>query len=124
MIDKSILIIEESLELRNLFRLILEQIGIYKNSVSFSSSCIDAKQYLNQTTQTPRLIFLDIDPKQNDGLSLLRELKNDLKFKDIAITTISVDDSLKNECINLGANFIKKPFEIDEIKDEVLNLEL
>ena len=59
------------------------------------------------------LVLLDIEMPEMDGLAVLRELKSDMRLRDIPVIMISGIDEVDNvaTCIELGAeDFVRKPF--------------
>ena len=56
-----------------------------------------------------------------DGLELLNEMKNDEIFKSIPVVMITTEGSKKRveEFLEKGADYIKKPFTPDEIKQKL-----
>jgi CheY-like chemotaxis protein len=70
-------------------------------------------------TVLPNIIFLDLNMPILNGIDCLKEIKQDDKFKDIAIaiySTSSSDQDVENTFV-LGANiYIKKPSNFNELK--------
>lgn len=80
--------------------------------------------YLNNPDSVlPHIIFLDLNMPIKNGIDCLKEIKQNDKFKNIAIaiySTSSSDEDVENTFV-LGANvYIKKPSEFNTLK-EVLN---
>lgn len=66
----------------------------------------------------PKLILLDIMLKEDDGIDILKELKQDLFTMDIPVIMISAKSSEydKVKCLDLGADdYITKPFGMMEL---------
>lgn len=70
-------------------------------------------------TVLPNIIFLDLNMPILNGIDCLKEIKQDEKFKDIAIaiySTSSSDQDVENTFV-LGANiYIKKPSNFNDLK--------
>lgn len=70
-------------------------------------------------TVLPNIIFLDLNMPILNGVDCLKEIKENHKFKDIAIaiySTSSSEQDIENTFV-LGANiYIKKPSNFDELK--------
>ena len=80
--------------------------------------------YLNNPNSVlPHIIFLDLNMPIKNGIDCLKEIKQNDKFKNIAIaiySTSSSDEDVENTFV-LGANvYIKKPSDFNTLK-EVLN---
>ncbi|BCY29575.1 response regulator [Flavobacterium okayamense] len=80
--------------------------------------------YLNNPDSVlPHIIFLDLNMPIKNGIDCLKEIKQNDKFKNIAIaiySTSSSDEDVENTFV-LGANvYIKKPSDFNTLK-EVLN---
>jgi CheY-like chemotaxis protein len=67
----------------------------------------------------PDVIFLDINMPEKDGIEVLGDLKNDAKYKNIAVAmyTTSSDGETIEKARSLGANvYICKPNSISALK--------
>ncbi|MDK2773115.1 MAG: response regulator [Flavobacterium sp.] len=77
----------------------------------------------NPESVLPHIIFLDLNMPIKNGMECLAEIKQNDRFKDIAIaiySTSSSDEDVENTFV-LGANvYIKKPSDFNTLK-EVLN---
>lgn len=77
----------------------------------------------NPESVLPNIIFLDLNMPIKSGIDCLKEIKQNDRFKDIAIaiySTSSSDEDVENTFI-LGANiYIKKPSDFNTLK-KVLN---
>lgn len=77
----------------------------------------------NPESVLPNIIFLDLNMPIKSGIDCLKEIKQNDKFKDIAIaiySTSSSDEDVENTFV-LGANiYIKKPSDFNTLK-KVLN---
>jgi DNA-binding response OmpR family regulator len=68
----------------------------------------------------PDLIILDVLLSGNDGRTICKKLKSDNKTKRIPVIMISAHPSAKESVREVGANaFLAKPFDIDELLQEV-----
>ncbi len=77
-------------------------------------------RFLNHPdTVLPNIIFLDLNMPIMNGMDCLKEIKQNEKFKDIAIaiySTSSSDKDVENTFV-LGANiYIKKPSNFNDLK--------
>ncbi|KIX22501.1 transcriptional regulator [Flavobacterium sp. 316] len=77
----------------------------------------------NPESVLPNIIFLDLNMPIKSGIDCLKEIKQNDRFKDIAIaiySTSSSDEDVENTFV-LGANiYIKKPSDFNTLK-KVLN---
>ena len=76
--------------------------------------------YLNsEDAVLPNVLFLDLNMPRKSGLECLKEIKQDQKFKDIAIaiySTSASEEDIENTFIQ-GANiYIKKPSDFKTLK--------
>ncbi len=76
--------------------------------------------YLNSDDATlPNVLFLDLNMPRKSGLECLKEIKQNTKFKDIAIaiySTSASEEDIENTFIQ-GANiYIKKPSDFKALK--------
>jgi CheY-like chemotaxis protein len=76
-------------------------------------------EYLNDIEHIPQIIFLDLNMPKVDGLTCLKEIRSNPRYKDVCIviySTSSNEDEIEN-CLVIGANFyIKKPSDFDKLK--------
>ncbi len=67
----------------------------------------------------PNILFLDLNMPKKSGLECLKEIKNNVKFKDMAIaiySTSASEEDIEDTFIN-GANiYIKKPNVFNDLK--------
>ena len=64
--------------------------------------------------EIPDLIVSDIMMPVMDGYSMLKELKTDVKFKDIPVIMLTAKDGLSDLCEIEGARqFLVKPFDLE-----------
>jgi len=74
---------------------------------------------------TPHLILLDIRMPRMDGISVLKALKDDDRFKSIPVIMVSTSelDSEIENCYRLGASgFISKPIQFEEFTRKIKDL--
>lgn len=76
--------------------------------------------YLNSSeAKLPNVLFLDLNMPRKSGLECLQEIKQDPKFKDIAIaiySTSASEEDIENTFVQ-GANiYIKKPSSFKNLK--------
>ncbi|RJQ36936.1 response regulator [Candidatus Microgenomates bacterium] len=123
--QKIILIVENDLGIRNLLRLILEELGLEKFRGLFANNLEEARARLNRELKAPDLIFLDPDFNQSESLLFLKELKQEnSKFKNIPVTIISTKESNESKKLwqeNGSNSFITKPFDVSTIENLIIN---
>ncbi len=106
--SKSILVIDDDIEMRKLLRQVLEVEGYEVNLESNAESALR-----EISSKQPDLIILDLVFPNTDGLDICRQLKNDLQTAQIPILILS---SRQDEIdivagLKLGAeDYITKPF--------------
>ena len=71
------------------------------------------------------LIITDINMPDINGLELINFVKNDKRFKNVPIVIISTEnsDNDRRRGLEIGADaYVKKPFDIDELKETVMRV--
>ena len=115
-VEKSILIVDDVSEMRELLKQTLRKLDIHK-----IYEAGDAKSALASYKQTPTdAVFLDINMPGGNGLDALRELKE--INEDVKVIMITAESSVDNVVSALGSGadgFIVKPYSIDKIKDAI-----
>ena len=115
-VEKSILIVDDVSEMRELLKQTLRKLDIHK-----ISEAGDAKSALASYKQSPTdAVFLDINMPGGNGLDALRELKE--MNEDVKVIMITAESSVDNVVSALGSGadgFIVKPYSIDKIKDAI-----
>jgi CheY-like chemotaxis protein len=100
------------------------------NQIDPSISCLiandgrEALEMLNQNSELPDYIFLDINMPVMDGKKCLQELKKDHRLKNIPVVICSTtkDKNEISQLYNLGASsFIHKPDNFNDLC-EALNV--
>ena len=109
-ISENILVIDDEVQIRRLLKISLENSG-YK---IFEAE--NAKTGLQEIINSrPSLILLDLGLPDEDGLSLLKKIR---EFSDVSIIILSVRDSEKDiiTALDSGADdYITKPFNAGEL---------
>lgn len=107
-----LLIVDDSKTIRMLLRSLLAKIGY--TEVSESDSAENALSQL--ALERFDGLLLDVHLPGKDGLTLLKELRENPKTAPLPVVMISSDNDIRNVELakNLGANgFIRKPFTQD-----------
>ncbi len=87
-----------------------------KYNLSVALSGQGALNYLQENTTD--LILLDIMMPEMDGVTVLRNLQDNERTKDIPVLVLTAlsDSEKKNLCFQLGAvDYIQKPFDVNEL---------
>ena len=113
--DKSILVVEDSDEIRDLLGLVLETEGYRVVTLDDGRNVVEMARELR-----PALITLDLALPGKDGWAIVRELQDDTATGDIPILVISaytreLDAPLRRRV----ARVISKPFYITQVVSEV-----
>ncbi|MCC6175056.1 MAG: response regulator [Chloroflexi bacterium] len=114
-LDKSILVVEDSDEIRELLGLVLEAEGYRVVTLEDGRDVVSTAHELR-----PSLITLDLALPGKDGWAIVRELQDDPETLDIPILVISaytreLDAPLRRRV----ARVISKPFYINQVVTEV-----
>jgi len=113
--EKSILVVEDSDEIRDLLGLVLEEEGYRVVSLKDGREVVETARALK-----PVLVTLDLALPGKDGWAIARELQDDPETVDIPILVISaftreLDAPLRRKV----ARVISKPFYITQVVSEV-----
>jgi len=99
--------VEDERNIRDLIVYTLKSAGY--DAVGFE----DGKEFFGGLKGDVRLILLDIMLPGDDGLTILKKLKEDLRYRDIPVIMLTAKDSEYDKVtgLNLGADdYIAKPF--------------
>lgn len=110
-----VLVVEDESHIQRLIRLVLEKNGHTVDTVGTGE---DALKYLNEMTERPDLVLLDILMPGIDGLSVLRSMKANAQTKEIPVVMLTAlaQESVVLQGIKLGAaDYIRKPFHPTEL---------
>lgn len=114
LMDKKILIVDDSAFMRKVLRDIFESAG-YKNFIEASNGrdAIDKWK-----SEHPDFIFLDVIMPEMNGMDVLREIGKEAKI--IVVSAVGQKDMIE-EAKNLGAlDYIIKPFDRDQVLDKAV----
>lgn len=131
MTEKTILLVDDNPDDRELALLAFEAIGIV-NQVKVARDGIEALDYLLNSSngedpqqRLPSLILLDLKLPKVDGLEVLRRLRRheSTKHLPVVVLTTSTEDQDLVESYKLGCNsYIRKPVDFDEFQEVVRQL--
>lgn len=112
----NILLIDDDEDDREIF---LEAVKAINPSIHCSvvNCATDAFNVLLNSPSLPRYIFLDVNMPVMDGRTCLRQIKKDIRYKDINVVIYSTtrDREEINVFRYLGADFVYKPDSFDEL---------
>jgi CheY-like chemotaxis protein len=112
-----ILVIEDDLDLRNIFEAILEHEGF---QVLKAANGQEALEILRNGSPKPTLILLDLMMPVMDGYSFREVQKNDPSLKDIPVVIMSADGHVEEKLKRVGSQaYMKKPVGMQELLDTV-----
>lgn len=91
-----------------------------KTKVATYDDCVALMDALKHPDSAiPNILFLDLNMPKKSGLDCLKEIKSNVRFKDIAIaiySTSASEEDIENTFVN-GANiYIKKPNDFIKLK--------
>jgi two-component system, cell cycle response regulator DivK len=113
----TILHIEDNFENRILVRRLLQFAGY---DVHEAENAYDALEQLE--TLTPDMILMDINMPDIDGYSLTRQLKSNIKFRNIPIIAITANvmKGDREKSLLAGCDgYIDKPINVDSFIDQI-----
>ncbi len=112
-IDKYILIVEDSSDLRALLREFFEGEGF---NIRLASNGQEALDLLKTTKTLPSFILLDLMMPIMDGYTFREEQRRDQRFSSIPVVVMTADGQGEEKTKNLGVKgFLKKP--INDVDD-------
>jgi DNA-binding response OmpR family regulator len=115
---KKILLIEDDATMVTLLKMLLGLEGYQVVNLSSENQDIIQLAY----KETPDLILLDIHLGQQNGLDLIKKLKNNIELRRIKVIMTSGMD-LGESCLSSGADdFILKPYMPEELLNKIKNL--
>jgi two-component system cell cycle response regulator DivK len=115
--NHTILHIEDNFENRILIRRILQYSGY---EVLEAENAYEALELLESST--PDMILMDINMPDIDGYSLTRQLKSNIKFRNVPIIAITANvmKGDREKSLLAGCDgFIAKPINVDSFVDQV-----
>src|SRR5690349_5125181 len=77
----------------------------------------DAIEFLENTSEVPDIIFMDMNMPKQDGKGCLRNIKRDPRLKSIPVVIYTTSQDVKDQqqCLELGASdFIRKSGSVAE----------
>lgn len=111
---KTIFILEDNDDLRELYALIL------KDEDYQISSFATVTEFMESAHQIPDLYLLDVMLPDGDGIQLCSELRNNPQSSQVPVIMISAHKGgteVKRRCP--GAEFIPKPFDIEDLITQI-----
>ncbi len=113
--QKCVFICDDDADILDICQMILEGDG--KTIVT----CNNADSLLHSlTAYTPNLIFIDNGLIGISGQELIRNLKNDEKYKEVPVLLFSATADIEKMAASAGADgYLAKPFDIVELKKTV-----
>jgi CheY-like chemotaxis protein len=116
-----IILIEDDRDDEELFREVLEELGI-TNKLIYFNNCIEAFDYLKSTTENPLIIISDVNLPKQSGIEFKRQIDEDpqLRSKSIPFVFLStstdkrfVDTAFKEMTVQ---GYFLKPSSFIELK--------
>lgn len=121
----NILLVDDDADDRLFFKEAMDEINM-GTMVTVVNDGFQLLEYFNQSNQElPDIIFLDINMPVKSGLECLRELRSDLRFRDVQIVIYSTSgaDNDIEQAYSYGANcYLKKPGNFTELKTSLANI--
>ena len=114
-----ILLTDDDLGDRIIFSEIFEEMEL-ETTVQLLNNGVELMDYLNKKdVLLPDLLFLDLNMPNKNGMTCLKEIRSNEKFKDISIAIYSTSASERDidESFQHGANiYITKPSDFSKLK--------
>lgn len=114
--SKKIVIVDDDVAILDSLGLMLDFEGFEVNAFERGSEIFN---YVESVSK-PDVILLDMWLSGEDGRDICKKLKENETTKDIPVMIMSASRGLQQSALQSGANaFIAKPFEIDEVMDQL-----
>ena len=120
-----ILLADDDIDDRNLFKEALNEINVEVNFQSFSNGTSLMDYLGSDDYKPPHIIFLDLNMPGKSGHQCLEEIRSDLKYKDVSIAIYSTSNAEEDIVATLsgGANvYIHKPDDFDKLRDIITHV--
>ncbi len=115
--QKTILIVDDEPEIRNLLRQEISEFGYIIKEVEDGKQAVESVR-----THQPDLVILDVMMPEINGFDVAAILKSDPKTKDMPIIVLSIVDD-KQRVSNLGIDaYLTKPIDIKKLMKEIEKL--
>jgi len=115
--EKHVLIVDDSQDIRNLLKIILESKGY---STHCSSNGEEALSSLNLGSRLPDVILLDLRMPVMSGYDFIMQQRKNLALKDIPIIVMSGDDDTSLTRAQADPeNILRKPISMSSILEAV-----
>ena len=116
-----IVLAEDSKMLHKLITDSIEKVG-YKITGFYNGE--DALKYVKEHNENVDCIISDIEMPIRDGLSFLKELRNDDKIKDKPFVIFSslIDEAMERKCFSLGADAVMTKPQLGNLIDTINDL--
>ncbi|MFC1804997.1 response regulator transcription factor [Candidatus Omnitrophota bacterium] len=117
---KKVLIVEDELELVDMYRIRLEKEGLEVISAEDGEEGLD-----KVTNQKPDLVLLDLVLPKIDGYAIIRTMKASRELNKIPIIVFSGWGmvNFEKKCLDLGANYaLRKPCDSGELVSKIKEL--
>lgn len=116
-LSKSICIIDDSVDIQNLLKTLLESEG-YLVTSAFNG--MEGLKLIESSEALPDLILLDIMMPIMDGATFLDEIQKRQQFEKIKILVMSADNKVSQKFPQLKQyHFINKPFELEALLEAI-----
>jgi CheY-like chemotaxis protein len=120
LLSKTILVVEDSGELRELLGIMLASWGWHTSLAESGRKALDKLAH-----ETPRVILMDMRMPDMSGFELATILKKHRGYRNIPLlaATALADRSARQRCLAAGCDdFIAKPFAFDALETRLIHL--
>jgi CheY-like chemotaxis protein len=119
-----IIVIEDDADDQEMFEEVVRKLE-HKNRIVFFDNCIDAWNYLKNTTEQPLIIFSDVNLPRQSGIEFKKRIDEDTYMRRKSIPFIFYSTSVDQTVVNLAyttlnvQGFFKKGNNMEEIKENL-----
>ena len=118
----SIIVVDDEIELANLFKAYLQRIGF--DTVSFTDPCL-ALDYIKDNSKSFSLVITDLRMPKLSGIDLAREIRKvNENIKIVLITAFMTEDLIDDERFKIARidRVLQKPMKFMNLKESILQL--
>ncbi|WP_298736077.1 response regulator [uncultured Chitinophaga sp.] len=119
-----IIVVEDDIDDKEIFEAALEELQ-FPNRIIWFSNCNDAWHYLKVTTDSPFIIFSDINLPRQSGLDFKKQIDEDRQLRKKSIPFIFYSTSVNQDTVNDAytnmtvQGFFQKSNRFNEMKEMI-----
>lgn len=119
-----IIVVEDDIDDKEIFESALEEL-CFRNRIIWFNNCDDAWDYLKKTTDSPFIIFSDVNLPKQSGLEFKKQIDADPQLRKKSIPFVFYSTSVNQDTVNEAytkmtvQGFFQKSSRFDEMKQTI-----